>query len=319
MRAAIALLADGRHHNKTDLKSILAIDEAELDRLLEDLEALGVQRDSDGRTGFSAPLDLLSEKRIRARLSASASGDFSAIELLLTTGSTNDEAMAYCRTHPSDTGRVWLAEQQTAGRGRLGREWYSPFARNIYLTTVVNMPASSAMQGLSLAIGVAVARAFAALNLPAPKLKWPNDILYEHKKLGGILIELPDAARAVIGVGINVRMSPQASRHISQDWTDLAQVCTQPPARNTLVAEFLNALSQVLKEFRQAGLESSLCAEWQALDAMRGLEVTVKTASGRIEGVARGIDSRGALKLDRFQGERSFDSTEVSLRPTNPF
>ena len=119
--------------------------------------------------------------------------------------STNAEPMRQAEAGGAP-GLVCTAEQQTAGRGRRGRQWVSPFASNLYLSLVWEFSqGAAALEGLSLAVGVAVARALAACDVPAVQLKWPNDVLHDGAKLGGILLEMTgDAAGAcqvVVGVG----------------------------------------------------------------------------------------------------------------------
>ena len=127
------------------------------------------------------------------------------------------------------SGLVCTAEQQTAGRGRRGREWISPFGRNLYVSTVWEFTqGAAALEGLSLAVGVAVAQALKGLGLPEVQLKWPNDIQHEGKKLGGVLLEMVgDASRqcqVVVGIGVNVAMPGAAANAIDQAWTDISRM-----------------------------------------------------------------------------------------------
>lgn len=314
---ALALLADGRLWEIERLIELLEVDERAFRAILPTLEGYGLQHHPQRKIGFASPLDLLSKEFIGQHLSTRASELFNPIKLMLSTGSTNDEAMADCRSHLDTAGRVYLAEQQAAGRGRLGRKWYSPFASNIYLSAVVSLPISLAIQGLSLAVGVAVVDALFQCGLSGAKLKWPNDILWEGKKLGGILVELPDQQRSVIGIGVNVVMPAGAEKHIDQSWTDLSRALSHKPSRNHLVASLLNALAEVINDFQQQGLSDNLIKRWQTLDSLYGTQVVVTAGNEQFEGIAQGIDNQGALKVQTPKTLRLLSSAEVSLRPVN--
>lgn len=153
--------------------------------------------------------------------------------MLETIDSTNAEAMRQLEAG-AGAGLVCTAEQQSAGRGRRGRTWVSPFARNLYLSVAWRYhQGAAALEGLSLAVGVAVARALAANGLPAVQLKWPNDVIFRGAKLGGVLLEMTgDAAgvcQIVVGVGLNVAMPDSAAVAIDQAWTDIKSISAGTP------------------------------------------------------------------------------------------
>jgi BirA family biotin operon repressor/biotin-[acetyl-CoA-carboxylase] ligase len=214
---------------------------------------------------------------------------------------------------------VCCAEQQTAGRGRRGRQWVSPFASNLYLSLLWQFEeGAAALEGLSLAVGVAVARALEAAGLPAVQLKWPNDILHDDAKLGGVLLEmLGDAAGAcqvVIGVGLNVKMPPEAARDIDQQWTDIESLSGgEHPGRNALLAAMLNELLPLAARFAAQGFPPWR-AQWQSLDAYDGRSVVLQAGSKKLAGVARGVDERGALLLETDQGRQAVYGGEITLR-----
>ena len=258
-------------------------------------------------------IDILSAQTIRQYLVALGADTFRAIQVLPQTDSTNNEAKNYCLSHTDGARRVWLAEQQTAGRGRLGRSWYSPKATNIYLTVVLSVPIIKALQGLSLVVGVAVVRALKEQGMVDLKLKWPNDILHSGKKLGGILIELLGGSDAVIGIGLNVRMPALADESIDQPWTDISQLLKVVPERNALVASLLHQLAVAVADFNQNGL-SLLGDYWQQWDAFAGANVVVKGSQQEVCGQALGIDSKGRLRVKTSKGIQFFDNGDVSLR-----
>lgn len=312
--AALRWLARGEAASPEALAKILATDRKTITALVPKLTAQGVVQHQDGRLRFPHPLPLLSEASICAALSAEAAGLFKQVRVLQTTTSTNDAAKASCQSGAAAAGTAWLAEQQSAGRGRLDRAWFSPFAANIYMSAVVAMPHEQATKGFSLAVGIALARALLQQGVLQPQLKWPNDLLAGGKKLGGILIELTGHADVVVGIGMNVRMPAMPAQSISQDWTDLAHLLPEPPSRNLLVAEILNQLTTITSQFTSSGL-TALKHDWQAFDALYDCPVVIKSKDGVLaSGVAKGIDDAGAFRLATDGGLQHFHSGDVSLR-----
>ena len=180
---------------------------------------------------------------------------------------------------------------------------------------------AAALEGLSLAVGVAVARALAANALPPVQLKWPNDVVYEGAKLGGVLLEMTgDAAgtcQVIVGVGLNVAMPGAAAGAIDQAWTDIDSMVESGrtrPGRNLLLASLLNELLPLLAGFEQRGFGPWRDA-WQALDAYAGQAVVLHTGARDLAGIARGVDERGALQLETAAaGVQSIYGGEISLR-----
>jgi BirA family biotin operon repressor/biotin-[acetyl-CoA-carboxylase] ligase len=173
------------------------------------------------------------------------------------------------------------------------------------------------LAGLSLAVGVALARALRTFLPRDVGLKWPNDLVWHGQKLAGILVEIAGESAgpsyAVIGVGINVRMPTAASDNINQPWTDLYRISQKTPSRNALAAAVLEQLATVLCEFERQGL-SVFLDEWRRLDSMAGRNVQIHMHDSVIAGTAKGIDDNGALMLQVGDELRRFASGEVSLR-----
>ena len=174
------------------------------------------------------------------------------------------------------------------------------------------------LQGLSLAAGVAVHRALQAFGLNNLNLKWPNDLLVNGQKLGGILIELTgDAAgpcQVVIGLGLNVYMPRHAQSQIDQAWTDLKSQGVEA-SRNQLIAALLNNLIPLLREWEQTGFGGWRNA-WQQLDAHKDQPVKIVMGEKTIAGTARGVDEQGAILIETTTGITAFHGGEVSLRGT---
>src|SRR6056297_552208 len=245
----LARLADGEFHSGQVLADDMGVSRTAIWKQLARLEGLGLQLESVRGRGYRIPggLDLLSEERIRLGLSSEAEKLAAEIAVLPVVDSTNSELLRR-QLFPPGQSLICTAEQQQSGRGRRGRDWISPFARSVYLSLTWDFAqGAAALEGLSLAAGVCVARALRATGVAVPQLKWPNDVLYDGRKVGGILIEMTgDAAgpaRVVLGVGVNVAMPSAVADGIDQPWTDLAAIAGRDlPSRSALVAGLLNAL-----------------------------------------------------------------------------
>lgn len=314
----VRCLADGAWHDETDLRASsgtrLALCEA-----LGDAADLGlhIRSDGEGRYRLDSPLELLDAADVVAPLDQRSRALLGHFELLESVDSTSQRLLDAARAGwPS--GSVCLAEHQTAGRGRLGRPWVSPYARNLYLSVLWRFRGKARrLSGLSCAMGVAVAQTLRSEGADEVRLKWPNDLVWGERKLGGVLVDVvaggSDAVLAVIGVGINVAMPQEAAAAIDQAWTDLRSVCSRAPSRNRLAGVLMHHLLLSLAEFEEAGLGPFL-DRWDALDAVRGRPVTLRWADQLVSGVALGIDGEGALRLARQGRTECYRAGEVSLR-----
>ena len=317
----LPLLADGEFRSGQDLADALGVSRTAVWKQLKKLGELGLQIESVKGRGYRIPggIEMLEDAKIRSSLRPEAAGLLSALEVLETVGSTNAEAM-HRAEQGAAAGLVCTAEQQTAGRGRRGRQWVSPFASNLYLSLVWEFnQGAAALEGLSLAVGVAVARALAACGIPPVQLKWPNDVLFEGSKLGGILLEMiGDAAGAcqvVVGVGLNVSMPQASGSAIDQAWTDIDTISGhEHPGRNALLAAMLNELLPLVAGFEDRGF-AGWRNDWQALDGFAGANVVLNTGAQQFAGVARGVNERGALQLETTTGVQSVYGGEISMRP----
>ena len=193
---------------------------------IEALRAGGLRIDAQPGRGYSleAPVELLDADLIRAPLRDATAAQLASLEVAWSLDSTNSELLR--RKAPEHGAAVLLAEQQTGGRGRRGRQWASPIAANLYLSLSRQFSGGLArLGGLSLVVGVAAAEALRQAGYAPVGVKWPNDLLAHGRKLGGILVEgggeHGGPVRAVIGIGVNVHMPATAATAISQAWTDL--------------------------------------------------------------------------------------------------
>lgn len=261
-----------------------------------------------------AAVNLLTEAPIRATLTAGANAAFNTIHIFPELPSTNDWLLKN-----GDCGEVCLAEQQTAGRGRRGRIWQSPAQQNIYLSLRWCYPEVPPYYGsLSLVVGLAVARALKRLGISGHGLKWPNDVYWRGKKLGGILLQTASPLQqVVIGIGLNVNMQQAVTAEaaeIDQPWCSLRDVVGEPLERNQLVALLLNELQPALSGFPTLAREQ-LIADWLEWDILAGKPVTVLQADEQFFGRAAGINTDGNLLLEGEQGEQQvFSAADVSVR-----
>jgi len=313
----IQALADGEFHSGEALGNVLGISRAAVWKRIEQLVAVGVDVERVRGRGYRVPggVSLLQASTLQKQL-----GELMSVEVLQSTDSTNAEVMRRLAGN-GPTPLAVLAEYQSAGRGRRGRSWSSPYAGNIYLSLgwrfAVGAPR---LEGLSLAVGVVIAEMLSANGLAGRVgLKWPNDIWVDGRKIGGVLIELSgdleDACAAVVGIGINCRLGSAAAQGIEQPWTDLYTELGSLPDRSALVADLLQRLNDLMIGFPASGF-GGWAQRWAVLDALAGQGVQVATASASVSGVAAGVDSSGALRLRKDDGtEMLFHGGEASLRP----
>jgi BirA family biotin operon repressor/biotin-[acetyl-CoA-carboxylase] ligase len=269
-------------------------------------------------------IDTLDASSILTRLDPTTRAAFASIEVVDAIDSTNSELL---RRRTPDSGLVALfADRQHGGRGRQGRPWASPPGANLYLSVSRRFTGELArLGGLSLVVGIATAEALRAIGAARVAVKWPNDLVVDDtgtlRKLGGILIEggLQDGvARAVIGIGLNVRMPAEAATAIDQPWTDLqAQIAGGAPARDSVAAALLASLAKALAQFDADGLAPFL-PRFDALDALRDAQVDALIADRTVTGVAAGIADDGALRLRTDDGLRLLHAGEVRVRRRGP-
>ena len=289
---------------------------------LQALESMGLQLESVKGKGYKIPenFELLDADQISNDLNHQIKGQLNGLHIYQSLDSTNKAANQLVEAQ-ADTasGAVILSEYQTMGRGRRGKNWVSPFAANLYLSMVWDFDqGASALQGLSLAIGVAVSRALKQLQVGGVQLKWPNDIYIDNKKLGGILLEMvgdpAGQCTVIIGIGINHSMPEQSGENIDQAWTDLAAVTTQAISRNRLAAYIINHCFDILSDYQQKGF-ACYQQEWQEIDAFQGAQAVVSTVNQSTVGMPVGVDEFGALKMKLANGEvKTFIGGELSLR-----
>ena len=286
------------------------------------LREAGIRIDARAGRGYllAQPLELLDAEAIQAALPAWVRADLAALEIAWTLDSTNSELLR--RPAPASGAAVLLAERQTGGRGRRGRAWLSPLAANLTLSLSRQFAGGLArLPGLSLVAGVATAEALQALGFPQVRLKWPNDLVVADggglRKLGGLLVEgggeNAGPVRAVIGLGLNVRMPPGDDVGIDQPWIDLATLADAAPSRNRLVAGLLTHWLPALAQFDADGLAPFL-ARYAVFDALAGREIVVDPGAGARRARALGLAPDGALRIQVDGREQRVHAGEISVR-----
>ncbi|CAI8825723.1 MULTISPECIES: bifunctional biotin--[acetyl-CoA-carboxylase] ligase/biotin operon repressor BirA [Pseudomonas] len=314
MLTLLKLLKDGRFHSGQALGAALGISRSAVWKQLQHLEAeLGLSIHKVRGRGYqlAAPLTLLDPAEIE-RLAPSCKWPALVFDSI---DSTNAEALRAIERHQVAP-FVVLAERQTAGRGRRGRKWVSPFAENVYYSLVLRIEGGMRqLEGLSLVVGLAVMQALRELGVPGVGLKWPNDVLVGQKKIAGILLELvgdpADVCHVVLGVGINVNM--QMTDEVDQQWTSMRLESGKAFDRNHLVAELGEMLQKYLARHQAVGF-SAIQAEWEQHHLWQGRAVSLIAGANQIDGEVLGIDSQGALRLKVGGVEKVFSGGELSLR-----
>ena len=310
MLTLLKLLKDGRFHSGQALGAALGVSRSAVWKQLQHLEAdlnLSIHKVRGRGYQLATPLELLEREQL----------DSSPWPVLIhhSLDSTNAEAL-----RAIDRGAaapfVVTAERQTAGRGRRGRKWVSPFAENIYYSLVLRMDGGMRqLEGLSLVVGLAVLSALRGVGITDAGLKWPNDVLVGNKKIAGILLELvgdpADVCHVVLGIGINVNM--RLASEVDQAWTSVYLESGHLVNRNALIARLNDSLLEYLKRHATEGF-SAIQAQWEQNHLWQGREVSLIAGVHQVDGTVLGIDQQGALRM-RVNGEvKVYSGGELSLR-----
>lgn len=308
----ITLLSDGQFHSGEQLGEQLGISRAAVGKHMAALKELGLDLFSLTGKGYrlAVPMALYDQAQLQALAPMAPVHCFPVID------STNQYLLE--RVNQLQSGESCLAECQTAGRGRRGKPWVSPFGCQLILSMYWRLEQGmAAAMGLSLAVGVAVVQALESLGYPGVELKWPNDLYYQGRKLAGILVEMSGSAGAscnlVVGVGLNLAMPAREGERIDQAWSELRHIQPELVDRNLLAARMLGHLQQAMLTFEQQGL-SHFVDDWNRLDHFAGRPVRLLMGEQEIRGIARGIDDRGALRLETSEGIKFYLGGEISLR-----
>lgn len=309
------LLADGAWHAGPELGEKLGISRAAVNKQVKKMAELGLRIDAVHGRGYrlQGSFEPLQEAAIRQMLSSGALSHLQKMQVLPVIDSTN----RYLLDNTGNEGaHACFAEYQSAGAGRRGRQWISPYGANLYFSVAWTFAQTPPGLGaLSLVVGVELASAVRGHNVDV-RLKWPNDLYLQGRKLGGILIEhrgeIAGRSRVVVGVGLNLSMAAEQAADIDQPWTALGKHIALP-GRNLLAAQALDAVIRALSGFQATGFDPYR-RRWQALDLACEQNVIVDTGAEKINGRATGVAADGALLVDCGNGLRRFYAGELSLR-----
>lgn len=316
MLSLLRLLQDGRFHSGEALGAELGVSRAAVWKKLQALQAeLGLSVHKVRGRGYrlEAPLQLLDEPRLNGQ----GDGPGWLAYVVPSLDSTNAEALRLLSSSPALPFYV-LAERQTSGRGRRGRSWVSPFGENIYYSLVLRIDGGMRqLEGMSLAVGLALLQVVRDCGVSSAGLKWPNDVLVGERKLAGILLELSgdpaDVCHVVIGIGLNVNMLAAEVGAIGQPWTSMRMELGRQLDRNELVCALNRQLSHYLDIQLRHGF-AALQDEWQRSHLWQLRPVALTAGGEPVEGVVLGVDQSGAVRMQVEGIERVFSGGELSLR-----
>lgn len=310
----ISILADGEFHSGEQLGEKLGMSRAAINKHIQTLRDWGIDVFTVPGKGYSLPdpIQLLDETLIKSQIESGT------IAVLPVIDSTNQYLLE--RLDTLQSGDACIAEYQQAGRGRRGRQWFSPFGANLYLSMYWRLEQGPAAAiGLSLVIGIVMAEVLRGLGARDVRVKWPNDLYLNDRKLAGILVELTgktgDAAQIVIGAGINLAMRNVAADVINQGWINLQEAGINID-RNALAITLITELRAALILFEQESLVPFL-SRWEVLDNYVNRQVKLIIGEREIFGISRGINEQGALLLEQDGVIKPWVGGEISLRGVN--
>ncbi|ULR31353.1 bifunctional biotin--[acetyl-CoA-carboxylase] ligase/biotin operon repressor BirA [Dickeya fangzhongdai] len=307
----ISILSDGEFYSGEYLGELMGMSRAAINKHIQTIREWGLDVFTVTGKGYalSAPIQLLDAEKIRSQIQ---SGNIAVLPVI---DSTNQYLLD--RLDSVSSGDACIAEYQQAGRGRRGRKWFSPFGSNLYLSLYWRLEQGpAAAVGVSLVIGIIMAEVLHHLGAEGVRVKWPNDLYLNDKKLAGILVELNgrtgDAAHLVIGAGINLRMNSSGSTVIDQGWINLQEAGIDID-RNMLAVKLVTELRAALAIYEQQGL-APFISRWNNLDNFYNRAVKLIVGNREIKGIDKGIDSQGALLLEQDGVIQSYIGGEISLR-----
>lgn len=310
-QALLRLLQDQQPYSLSQVCRLLRLDVSTLLIQLQELEQKGILLKYDRQIcQLLQKTELLDTQLILDKLPPSIYQILSKIIILPSTDSTN----TYLLNYPTHKPIACLAEYQTQGRGRRGKQWLSPYASGICLSVKYHYSNTTiSLNCLSLALSVSIARFLYTQGVSDVVVKWPNDIWWQERKLAGLLVETKLLNRygydIVVGVGLNVRI-PHVD--IEQAWVDLQTILPHPISRNDLAAHLIEHILVTLQDYEQHGFHSYI-VDWQRFDFLQGKKVKLLTTEGTISGQVQGIDENGALRVKVGQKLKTFYSGEVSV------
>lgn len=313
-------MADGKCHSGEVLASRLSVSRTAVWKIIKELQSKGLQISATKGKGYRLETytELLNKKEISIHIDKNAQSLISNLEIYQEVLSTNQlmlEQLGKNILH----GRIITAEYQSAGYGRRGNAWCSPYAGSISLSIGwhYEFPLFSLMH-LSMAIGIAVIKTLHRIGLKQAGLKWPNDIVYGDQKLGGLLIETRGESAGpcslVAGIGLNYSIPNQTKGiDINQPWIDLDSIMDTLPSRNVLIAILISEVIPVLENFHNQKPQEYVSA-WKKYDCLIGKKVYLKLLREMVQGTVEGFDNNGAIQISVHGKIKSYSSGEISIK-----
>lgn len=313
------LIKDGEFHSGERLSTQLHVSRTAVWKSIKQLRQLGVDIESKHGLGYRLrqPLQLFDADSVQKKLNEQGARHCRDIEILFETESTNQYLSERVGYSPC-SGKVVLAEYQSHGRGRRGNQWLSPLGSGICFSLAWRADNSYASLGLlSLFVGVAVARTLTQLGVKDVGLKWPNDILVNQQKLGGILVEMQGEANGpvdmIIGVGINYDISVALVNEVEQPVTDITRNMTATINRNEIAAALISELLELLATTDEQQ-HAKLLEEWRRLDCYKDRMANLQLPGSEVSGRIMGIDNDGCLLISVNGQIQRYMCGELSVR-----
>ena len=315
--AVLSALPSDRFVSGSELARRLGVTRAAVWKQIEGLRALGAPIDGAAGSGYRLawPFEPLDRDAIVGELKVDVKKRAKSMKVAWQVDSTNTALLRDAAAAPDFS--VVVAEIQSDGRGRRGRRWQSPLGGNVYFSLLRRFSAGMAsLAGLSIVAGLALVEALHDCGIDGVGLKWPNDVLADGRKLAGILVELGGEflgpCFAVIGIGINMRLPHDID--IDQPYVDIVALAgNEPPARNKLIGHLIQRLAESTDEFIAHGF-AAFPSRFAEHDLLAHRRIFVQSAGVSLEGMADGVDSRGALRVRHGDRLAIYDSAEVSVR-----
>jgi len=316
----LGLLSDGGFHSGTNMGEKLGVSRAAINKAIKSLSNAGIDIHRVSGRGYrlAEPIQPLEKRTILQHLAGLTEGFEDRLQLFSSIDSTSSFLVSQLEPEHKQ-GAVCIAEFQSGGRGRRGRSWVSTPYSNIMMSMAWRYDQGPAfVAGLSLAAGVAVVKALQQFGVSDIGLKWPNDILWNGRKLAGLLLDVQGEAdgpsRVVVGLGVNVLIGDKDAPTIDQPWVDLRTILDEAVDRNRLAAIIVSELQKMFLTFEASGL-STFLPFWQEAHVYHGKTVTLLRGSEVLEGIVEGVEESGAIKLRDATGRVNvYHSGEVSLR-----
>ena len=313
-------LADGKYHSGEALGVRLGFSRAAIHKHIEQLARLGVEIERKGGLGYRwrQPTPPLEVDRIIGALPEDCKKQIASIEVHETISSTSAYLKKQIPSISDNALHVCLAETQSAGQGRRGRAWQAtPYQNILFSCAWCSEQGLAPLSGLSLVAGLALIEALHSDISAGLGLKWPNDLLYDDRKLAGILLDVSGESMGpstvVLGMGINVYLDQRTRRSIDQSCIDMHEITDTFVERNALVARLLERITHYRDQFMREGFEIFRKA-WEKVHAYQDRPVQLSCGNRHVQGVAVGIDAHGSLLLRDAHGDtRAYHSGEISV------